>query len=256
MENDTLGILALFAFMAGFSIFFFFIIYKMVKAFGGKMEGKSSSFTQQWTKEQLNTVVTLTDDEKRSMNRGVIIGLVIVTLICGIGFVSISATYWKYVVQGEKISATVTDLESYRSGSKRKTTKYIYSLEATVDGELVKDTYRSGSYHDADVGDVVDVYATNDAEPELALAAVEERDPLWLLFLAVFFGVFVFGMTKQRNRIATGQMKINQLSKSMRRKKLMELEKPMTPDGKQMYSIGGFEQRPPKSNDGSDYRVS
>lgn len=256
MESDTPGILALFAFMAGFSIFFFFIIYKMVKAFGGKMEGKSSSFKQQWTKEQLNTVVTLTDDEKRSMNRGAIIGLVIATLICGVGFTSISATYWKYVVQGEKISATVTDVKSYRSGSKRKTTKYIYSLEAAVDGELVKDTYRSGSYHDADVGDVVDVYVTNDAEPELALAAVEERDPLWLVFLAAFFGIFVFGMTKHRKRIATGQMKINQLSKSMRRKKLMELEQPMIPDGKLMYTIGGASQMPQEGDDGRNYRVS
>jgi hypothetical protein len=253
MDENILMLVIAFSFASAFAIGFFFIIYKIV---GAAKKGKSSSVAQQWTKEQLNTVVTLTDDEKRSMNRGVIIGLVIVTLICGIGFTSISATYWKYVVQGEKISATVTNVDSYRSGSKRKTTKYIYSLEATVDGELVRDTYRSGSYHDADIGDIVDVYATNDVEPELALAAVEERDPLWLLFLAAFFGVFVFGMTKQRKRIATGQMKINQLSKAMRRKKLVELEQPMTPDGKPTYSIGGFEQSPPKSNDGSDYRVS
>ena len=240
-------------FAAVFAIGFFFTIYKIV---GAATRGKPSSITQQWTKEQLNTVVTLTDNEKRFMSRKLFFGAILVTVFCGAGILGIASSYWKYVVQGEQISATVTAVESYRSRSKRKTRKYIYSLEATVDGELVRDTYRSGSYHGADVGDVVDVYATNDAEPELALAAVEERDPLWLLFLAAFFGVFVFGMTKQRQRIATGQMKINQLSKAMRRKKLMELEKPMSLDERPMYAIGGSSQAPEEGNDGKDYRVS
>lgn len=255
MNSDTLGILALFAFMAGFATFFFFIIYKMVKAFGGKMEGKSSSFTQQWTKEQLDTVVTLTDDDKRSMNRTAMIGLVIATLICGVGFTSVSATYWKYVVQGEKISATVTDVESYRSGGKRKR-KYLYTLEATVNGTVVRDTYRAGSYRSADVGDVIDVYFVDDTDPELAIAAVEERGPFWLLFFVVFYGVILFAMRKQRKDVASGRMKIGRLPKAMRRKKFMELEKPKTSEGKPMYSIGGSEQSRPRSNDGSDYRVS
>jgi hypothetical protein len=253
MDENVLMLVIVFSFASAFAIWFFFIIYKIV---GSATKGKPSSVTQQWTKEQLSTVITLTDDEKQSMNRGVIIGLVVVTLICGIGFASISATYWKYVIQGERISATVTDMDSYRSGSRNKTTKYIYSLKAMVDGELVRDTYHSGSYHDADVGDVVDVYATSDAEPELALAAVEERAPLWLLFLAVFFGVFVFGMTKQRKRIATGQMKISQLSKAMRRRKLMELESSTASEGKPAYTIGASSQAPEEGNDGRNYRIS
>jgi Na+/H+-dicarboxylate symporter len=256
MDDHVLMAIIAFAFASAFAIGFFFVIYKMVKVFGGKMEGKPSSFKQHWSTEQLNTVVQLTDAEKRSMKRSLALPFVIVALICGIGFASIGSTYWKYVIQGEKISATVTAVQTYRSGTKRKRTKYIYSLQAVVGGVLVRDTYRSGSYHDADVGGVVPVYATNDAVPELALAAVEERDPVWLLFFATLFGVVVFSLAKQRKQIESGQMKINQLSKAMRRKKLMELENPVTPDGKPVYTIGGSKSVPKEGDDGRSYRIS
>jgi hypothetical protein len=253
MNEDTLMLVIVFSFAGAFAIGFFFIIYKLVKVFGGAMTGKSSSFQPYWTKEQLNMVATLTEDEQRSMRRGTVIGLIVVTIICGVGITSISATYWKYVVQGEKISATVIDVDSYRSGSRRE---YIYSLEATVGGERVRDTYRSGMYHDAEIGDVVDVYAAPDADPELVLAAVEERDPLWLLFFFTFFTVFVSAVLRQRKRIATGQMKIARLPKAMKRKKLMELKQQKTPEGKPMYTIGGSSQAMNEGDDGRNYRVS
>ncbi len=266
MNNDVVFLVIAFGVSILFIIAFFRFMYTLLQNMRKSDDARAASIMQKPTKEELDTVITLTPDEQRSMMRSATAAVMIGVLLCSTLMIVMSVRYWQYVVEGERISATVTNISTSRSGTKRRRTKYTYTLQATVDGNVVRDTYSAGSYHSAKVRDVIDVYATSETPPQLAIAAVEDRDPFLVLLLAVLLGFLVFVMKKQRAVIATGRMKLRQFSEKTRYKKLKELragaqhssapmERSTTSDGKPMYTLNNESTESNIGNDGRDYRV-
>lgn len=271
MDSDTIAILALFAFMAGFAIFFFFVVYKVV-SFASRRGSPVTSVRTPLTKEQLNTVIRLTPQEQTSMRRGVWAATVITVVIFGFFSAEKAWEYYRFVLVGERVQATVIEIQKHRSSGRHHRTTYQYTLEAVVDGVVVTDTYSVGSISTHDEGDVVEAYASSDGA--LAVAGYEQMDPVWISgFLALLIGIQV-ALAKQRARIALGEMKVANLPKEMRRRKLQELgmlgdsmgmagsdlvPSQTTSDGKPAYSIGGSRLPSPSTSrvegdDGSNYR--
>ena len=266
MSNDVVMLIIAFVIATVFVVAFFVFMYALVRGMRKTDQVRNAATTEKPTKEELDTVITLTPDERRSMMRSTVAVALLGTLLCGMTIVVMSMRYWQYAVEGERISATVTNVSKTRSGSRRKRTKYTYTLQATVNGNVVRDTYGAGSYHAAKVKDVVDVYATKETPPQLALAAVEDRDPLLVLLVTAVLGFILLAMKKQRAMIATGRMKLRQFSEKSRKRKLMELragshnpstpiENNVTADGKPTYTIGSEADQPTAGNDGRDYRT-
>lgn len=217
-----------------FLVSFFRFIYNIIC---GISAAKTPVVKEKFTQEELDRVVTLTEGEQRKMTRGLVFVVVVSTLLLGGITVSLGSPLRDFIIDGEKVSATVLDIDSYRSGGKRNTIRYRYTLEAVVDGAVVRDIYSAGSYRGASIGDTVSAYATNEARPKLAIAMVLYEGAVLLLIIIAIYGVVLFAMKTQYDKIQTGQMTIRDFSKSSRRKKLNELNGTNTADGKRMYTI-------------------
>lgn len=206
-------------------------------------------------RQQLNTEVVLTEDEKRAMKKGnwkagIIVG-VILSLI-----VSITAwNYWRFVVKGEPVQATITSVSKHRSSGRHHRTTYTYTLKADVDGATVTDSYSAGSSGGYTVGEVVDAYAdTSGAHTDLAIASVVKASPFTTGGLALVVGFAVgSAIYAQGKRIQSGRAKIANLPARFRTARIANLPAissvpplpaPTTPDGLPMYTIGGSRELP------------
>jgi len=238
--------------------FTLFVVLLMYKLFRTKRLYTGDGYSSGFTKEQMNTVVQLTPDEQKRWQQNLLTGFILFTLFFAV-FVGFSGlSYWKFVVQGSPIQATVLGMASHQSGGRHSKTVYTYTLQALIDGEIIKDSYNAGSHYSSKVGDIVDAYATNEEAPELAIAAVEDRDPLIILGAILVYSFAVFGIVQQRKRVASGHVKISTLPKSMRRARLaaLKLEKKEAPTSESsIYTIGKSNVPEKRAGDGSDYSV-
>lgn len=255
------GIFALFA--AGFCFYFYLILKRVTR------KSRGSSMTPEM-KAMLNTEVMLTPEEKKSMRRGLVGAGVLVGSIL-LGLITITGmNYWRFAMTGEEVTASITNKSSHRSSGRRHRTTYTYTLRATVNDVVVKDSYNAGSSSGYQVGDTVRAYATNEASPELAIAAIEDRDPFFeILYVAGLVG-FIFFAFRQHSRIRSGKMRLANLPVKFRRERLRAMQsdlptagathdsasatsipRPTTSSGLPTYTIGPGNE----GNDGSNYKV-
>lgn len=254
------GIFALFA--AGFCFYFYLILKRVTR------KTRTVAVTPEM-KAMLNTEVSLTPEEQKSMRRrlvtaGLLIGVILFGLITVTGL-----NYWRFAITGEEVTASITNKSSHRSSGRRNRTTYTYTLQATVNGIVVKDSYRAGSSSGYDVGDTVSAYATNEAPPQLAIAAIEDRDPfLEVLYFAGLGGFFFVGWRQWRS-IRSGKMKLGNIPVKFRKERLWAMQsvssmsgvtsdvtatsmpKSTTSSGLPAYTIGPGNE----GNDGSNYKV-
>lgn len=253
MASESLVIGVTISFILAFTLFVVLLMYKLFKT---KTLHSGFDHISGLTKEQMNSEVQLTPDEQRRWKKNLLIGFIFLTFI----FVFIAGSsglgYWKFVVQGSKTQAMVLGIASRQSGGRHHNTTYTYTLETSIDGEAIKDSYSAGSYHSSKVGDVVDVYVTNGESRELAIASVEDRDPIIILAAVVVYAFMMFNLVQQRKRVESGKVKFSSLPKSMRRSRFAELksakiEAPASESS--TYTINGSNTPKKGSGDGSDY---
>ena len=224
---------------------------------------------ENYTKADLDTIAILTPAEQTKMRRRLLINTVLIMVILG-SIVGISAwNHYRFVLTGQTVQATILDITKHRSAGRHSRTHYWYQLEAVVNGKTVVDEYDVGSTSFYDEGDTIAVYATSDETPELAVTAREGTD-LPLIVGGLLFGIGIqMALRRKLRGIATGKMRIGNLSKAMRQRKLAEIEETRvknvspesiadntTPDGKPMYTIGGSSATstvPIEGNDGREY---
>lgn len=259
MSNDVIILLAVVTFMFGFVIFFFFAIYKVVHAISRRIPMNAS--VSPLNKAQLDTIVLLTPTEQTTMRRKAWIASILILLLFGAVIVGTSWNYYRFVLTGQKVQATILSITKHRSGGRHQRTTYRYTLQAEVRGAIVTDTYSAGSSSSYNVGDRILVYATTDSSPELAIAKNEEMDPLWVVGSILLLVLINASLARTRKKITTGSMRIRDLSRAMRRRKLQEIQGTVSqasvpattiPGGLPTYTIGGVNA--PKANDGSDYK--
>lgn len=244
-------------------VLIWFCIWHFVTKYGKEFHPVSAADLSKKAlrKQQLNTEVFLTEDEKRAMKRGnwkagIIVG-VILSLVAGIT----AWDYWRFAVRGEPVQATITNVSKYRSSGRHHRTTYTYTLNADVDGELVTDLYSAGSSGGYTVGEVVDAYAdTSGAHTDLAIANVVKTSPFTTGGLVFIVGVLVgSAVYAQGKRIRSGRAKIANLPVRFRMARIANLPTdPGSPtvssvpsaatktnsDGLPMYTIGGNRETP------------
>lgn len=216
---------------------------------------------KQLRKQQMNTEVVLTDDEKRAMKKnmwkiGIIVGIILLFIIGVTGW-----NYWRFAVKGESVQATITNVSKHRSSGKSRRTTYTYTLSATVDGVVVKDSYGAGSSGAYKVGDVVETYAdTSGVRTDLAIASVVDRSPFSagtiVLIAAAVIGSALYAQGKN---MKAGKARIANLPSRFREARIASLPRAetsstaqsiptapvaTTPDGLPMYTIGGSREQP------------
>jgi hypothetical protein len=254
----SFGIFALF--MSGFVFYLYLIIKRATR------KSKSVLMTPEM-KAALNTEVTLTSEEQKTMRRGLIAAGVLIGIIL-LGFIATTGwEYYRFVMTGEKVTATIINKSSHRSSGKRHRTTYTYTLQATVNDVVVKDSYSAGSSGGYAVGDVITAYATNESSPELAIAGVEDRDPLFEIFYVLGLGGVSFLAVRQWKKIRSGKMRLANLPLKYRNERLRMLRvgtsvsvptrvqisapRATTASGLPTYTIGPGNE----GNDGSNYKV-
>ena len=258
----TFGIFALFA--AGFCFYFYLILKGITR------KSKASTSITPEMKAMLNTEVVLTPEEKKSMRRALVAAGVLVSVILT-GLITITGmNYWKFAITGEEVTASITQKSSHRSSGRRNRTTYTYTLQATVNGTVVKDSYRAGNSSGYKVGDMVRAYATNEASPELAIAAIEDRDPFFEVLYLIGLGAFGYFAFRQWGKIRSGKMYLRNIPAKFRKERLRVMQstlsttgcapshtgpeampRPTTSSGLPTYTIGPGNE----GNDGSNYKV-
>ena len=263
----SLSSLLSFAIFALFAAGFFFYLYLVIKR--ATRKSRVASITPEM-QAMLNTEVVLTPEEQKSMGRslavsGVLVGAVLLGLVVITGF-----NYYRFVMTGQEVSASIVNKTSHRSSGRHSHTSYTYTLQAIINGTVVNDSYSAGSSGGYKVGDTVRAYATKEAPPQLAIAATEDRDPfLEVLYLACLGG-FIFLVVRQRIRIRSGKMRLAMLPEKFRKDRLRAMRasvpiagvtadatlvtpmpRPTTPSGLPTYTIGPGKE----GNDGSNYKV-
>ncbi|MEK7632360.1 MAG: hypothetical protein AAB473_01050 [Patescibacteria group bacterium] len=249
--------------MVAVIVLLWFLIWHFVTKYSKQFQPVSSlqMSKKQIRMRQLNTEVLLTEEEKQAMKKrmwrvGAIAGGIILLLI------SIAAwDYWRFVVSGESVQATITSVSKHRSSGRRHRTTYTYTLRADMDGVVVSDLYSAGSYGSYTVGETIDAYAnTFGTHTDLAIANIVRAEPLTAGGMAavavVIVGVGLFG---QEKCIRTGRARIANLPARFRTARLAGLPTASgssttssvsatpaltTPDGLPMYNIGGTRELP------------
>lgn len=254
----SFGIFALF--MSGFVFYMYLIIKRATR------KSKAVPMTPEM-KAALNMEVALTPEEQGSMRKGLVMASALVGIIL-LGLITITGwQYYRFVVTGEKVTATIINKSSHRSSGKRHRTTYTYTLQATVNNVVVKDSYSAGSSGGYAVGDVITAYATNESSPQLAIAGVEDRDPVFEIFYVLGLGGFSFLAVRQWKKIRSGKMRLANLPLRYRKERLRSMQigtsvpgltsvqtsvpRPTTSSGLPTYTIGPGNE----GNDGSNYKV-
>lgn len=250
----SFGIFSLFA--AGF----FFYLYLIIKRATRKI--RVQTITPEM-KAMLNTEVLLTPEEQKSMFKNLVVVGVLGCALFGGMITAIGMNYWRFVMKGEEVSATITNKTSHRSSGRHSHTSYTYTLQATVNDIVVQDSYGAGSSGSYKVGDTVRAYATHDVAPELAIAAIEDRDPFFEALLLAGLAGLLFLAVSQRSKIRSGKMRLANLPEKFRKARLQAMQgvslgssvtplpRPTTPSGLPTYTIGPGNE----GNDGSNYKV-
>jgi len=242
-------------------VLFWFLISHFMTKYGKDFRSASlvGITKKQLRTQRLNTVVDLVDEEKRAIKKRMwMIGVVtIVMFFLVVRFVSLN--YWRFVVTGVPVQATITNVVKHRSSGRRSHTSYTYTLHADVRGALVTDTYDAGSSGEYRVGEVVDAYAdVSGTHVNLAIANVEKTSPL---FSAGIIGIFLlaigFILSRDRKNIRTGKAKILELPSRFRSARLTNLLPASAPTQNASntlptYTIGGNHDRP-KDNFPQDF---
>lgn len=258
----SFGVFALFA--AGFCFYFYLLLRRITR------KSKASTSITPEMRAMLNTEVVLTSEEKKSMRRGLVGAGVLVGVILS-GLITVTGIdYWRFAITGEEVTATITQKSSHRSSGRRNRTTYTYMLQARVNGVVVRDSYRAGSTSGYNVGDAVRAYATNDSSPELAIAAIEDRDPALEVLYLVGLGAFGFFAFRQWGKIRSGKMYLRNIPVKFRKERIRVMQsaastadaatayaasasmpRPTTASGLPTYTIGPGNE----GNDGSGYKV-
>lgn len=258
----SFGIFALFA--AGFCFYFYLLLRRVTR------KSRVSNVITPEMRAMLKTEVFLTPEERKAMNKNLVVASVMLGGIL-LGLFTITAVdYWRFALTGEEVTASITNKSSHRSSGRSHRTVYTYTLQATVNGVVVKDSYGAGSSSGYKVGDTVRAYATNGASPELAIASIEDQDPFFGIIYFVGLGAFLIFAFRQRGRIRAGKMRLENLPEKFRKDRLLVMQSasstvavsasssfvPVTPQsttssGLPMYTIGPGNE----GNDGSNYKV-
>jgi len=260
----------------------FFIFARVLwryKSISGKKRTLEQETKHKVLQEQMNTDVTLTDEEKRSMKQNMVIGAVVLVFVFG-SIIGVTAwRYWRFAVSGTETQATIVSIatRTVRNSGKHSSgshTEYTYSLSAVVDGKTVVDTYNAGRDGIHKKGDVIDVFAaTSDTHTDLAFVSDIQSLPFTTGFpLTIVGGIIGYSLYIKSKRIQSGKMKLGNLPVKFRKAHLADIQlsartgiepaNPMdasvtqretTPDGLPVYTIGGGDTS--KASDGSDYRA-
>lgn len=249
--------------MVAVIVLLWLLIWHFVTKYSTQFRPASSTetSTKALRRQQLNTEVLLTEEEKRAMTKNMWKMTIIVGIILSL-LIGITAwEYWRFAVNGELVQATITNVSKHRSSGRHHRTTYTYTLKADVDGVVVSDSYSAGSSGGYTVGEVVDAYADTSGVPvDLAIADVVRGAPLRTAGISIFvLGVVGAILVGQRRNIRVGRARIGNLPAPFRAARIASLPKasespvslpispppaPTTPDGLPMYTIGGNRDLP------------